>query len=115
MKLTYHTEGEYLIPDLIAPDSPAVGVWGMRRLAYLREHRMPIYSGMLMSGTLNAHLEEVDQSATEMEERLMAQFAEREHVTEMLKAEDPMAWVRTMNSIRCRVGEIVRRELMEVD
>ena len=68
-----------------------------------------------MTGKLNAHLEEVDQSATEMEERLTAQFAEREHVTEVLKAEDQMAWVRAMNSIRSRVEEIVRRELVEVD
>ena len=68
-----------------------------------------------MTGKLNAHLEEVDQSATEMEERLTAQFAERELITEVLKAEDQMAWVRAMNSIRNRVEEIVRRELVEVD
>ncbi len=115
MKLTYHDESGYLIPDLIAPESPAVGVWGMRRLAYLRQHRRPIYSGMLMTGTLNAHLEEIDRSAEEMTELLMAQMAEREGVTEQLKAEDQMAWVQAMNSIRSRVEEIVRRELVEVD
>ena len=112
MKLTYHTEGEYLIPDLIAPDSPSVGVWGMRRLAYLRQHRRPIYSGMLMTGYLNAHLEEVDRAAEEMMELLMAQMAEREGVTEQLKAEDQMAWVQAMNSIRSRVEEIVLAELI---
>jgi hypothetical protein len=62
MKLTYHDENGYLIPDLTAPDSPAVGPWGMRRLAYLRQHRSPIYSGMLMTGTLNAHLDEIDRA-----------------------------------------------------
>ena len=112
MKLTYHTEGEYLIPDLIAPESPAVGPWGMRRLAYLRQHRRPIYSGMLMTGTLNAHLEEVDRAAEEMTELLMAQLAEREGVTEQLKAEDQMAWVQAMNSIRSRAEEIVLAELI---
>ena len=112
MKLTYHTEGEYLIPDLIAPESPAVGPWGMRRLAYLRQHRRPIYSGMLMNGSLNAHLEEIDRTAEEMTELLMAQMAEREGVTEKLKAEDQMAWVQAMNSIRSRAEEIVLAELI---
>ena len=93
MKLTYHDENGYLIPDLIVPESPAVGVWGMRRLAYLREHRRPVYSGMLMTGTLNAHLEEIDHAAEAMLELLMAQMAEQEGVTEHLKAEDQMAWV----------------------
>ena len=112
MKLTYHDENGYLIPDLIAPESPAVGVWGMRRLAYLRQHRRPIYSGMLMAGTLNAHLEEIDHAAEEMMELLMAQMAEREGVTEQLKAEDQMAWVQAMNSIRNRAEEIVLAELI---
>ena len=112
MKLTYHDENGYLIPDLIAPDSPAVGVWGMRRLAYLRQHRRPIYSGMLMTGTLNAHLEEIDRAAEEMMELLMEQMAEREGVTEQLKAEDQMAWVQTMNNIRSRAEEIVLAELI---
>ena len=112
MKLTYHTEGEYLIPDLIAPDSPAVGPWGMRRLAYLRQHQRPIYSGMLMTGTLNEHLEEIDRAAEETTELLMKQMAEREGVTEQLKAEDQMAWVQAMNSIRNRAEEIVLAELI---
>ena len=112
MKLTYHDENGYLIPDLIAPDSPAVGVWGMRRLAYLRQHRRPIYSGMLMTGTLNAHLEEIDRIAEEMMERLMDQMATREGVTEQLKAKDQMAWMQAMNSIRNRAEEIVLAELI---
>lgn len=111
----YHLEGDYWIPNLIAPESPVIGIWGERRWRFLRAHRRPVYSSLLMTGNLNAHLEEVDQSATEMEERLTAQFAEREHVTEALKAEDQMAWVQRMKSIRNRVEEIVRRELVEVD
>lgn len=112
MKLTYHVENGYLLPDLIAPESPAVGVWGMRRLTYLRQHRRPIYSGMLMTGTLNAHLEEIDRAAEEMTELLMTQMAEREGVTEQLKAEDQIAWVQMMNSIRNRAEEIVLAELI---
>ena len=111
----YHLEGDYWIPDLVAPESPSIGIWGERRRRFLRDHRRPVYSALLMTGKLNAHLEEVDQSATEMEERLTAQFAERELITEVLKAEDQMAWVRAMNSIRNRVEEIVRRDLVEVD
>ena len=111
----YHLEGDYWIPDLIAPESPVIGIWGERRRRFLRDHRRPVYSSLLMTGKLNTHLQEVDQSASEMEERLTAQLAEREHVTEVLKAEDQMAWVRAMNSIRSRVEEIVRRELVEVD
>ena len=112
MKLTYHDENGYLLPDLIAPDSPAVGVWGMRRLKYLRQQRRPIYSGMLMTGTLNAHLEEIDRAAEEMTELLMTQMAEREGVTEQLKAEDQMAWVQAMNNIRNRAEENVLAELI---
>ncbi len=111
----HHLEGDYWIPNLIAPESPVIGIWGERRRRFLRDHRRPVYSSLLMTGKLNAHLEEVDQSATELEERLTAQFAEREHVTEALKAEDQMAWVHRMNSIRNRVQEIVRQELVEVD
>lgn len=68
---------------------------------------------MLMGGTLNAHLEEVDRSAEEMLDRLMAQMAEHERVTEQMKAEDPMAWVKRMNSIRHRAEEIVFRDFVE--
>ena len=59
MKLTYHWEEEYLIPDLIAPESPHIGIWGERRRQFLRKHQKPIYDSMLMSGSLNAHLDHV--------------------------------------------------------
>ena len=111
--LTYHWEGDYLIPDLIPPESPHIGIWGERRRRFLRSHQRPVYDVMLMSGTLNAHLEEIDRAAEEMIDRLIAQMAEREGVTEQLKADDQMAWVQHMNSIRHRAEEIVRKDLIE--
>ena len=73
----------------------------------------PIYVAMLMTDTLNAHLEEIDQAAEAMLEQLMTQMAEREGITEDLKAKDQLRWVQAMNSIRHRAEEIVRRELIE--
>ena len=112
MKLTYHWEGDYLIPDLLPPESPKIGVWGERRRRFLRTHRKPVYSGMLMSGTLNAHLEEVDRAAEKMLAQLTAEMAEREGVTEALKVEDQMAWVQQMNGIRNRVEELIYQDLI---
>ena len=111
--LTYHWEGDYLIPDLGAPESPQIGIWGGRRRQFLRTHQRPIYDAMLMNGTLNAHLEEVDRSAEEMLDRLMTQMAEREGVTEYLKAGDQMLWVQRMNCIRHHAEAIVRKDLIE--
>ena len=91
MKLTYHWEGDYLIPDLSAPESPKIGIWGECRRRFLRTHQKPIYDAMMMRGTLNAHLEEVDRSAEEMLDQLMTQMAKREGVTELLKAESQRA------------------------
>lgn len=111
--LTYHWEGDYLIPDLAAPGSPNIGIWGERRQRFLRTHQKPIYDVMLMSGTLKAHLEEIDRSAEEMLNQLTIQMAEREGVTEQLKARDQMLWVRHMNSIRIRSEVIVWKDLIE--
>ena len=114
MKLTYHWEGEYLIPDLLAPESPHIGIWGERRRQFLRKYQRPVYDAMLMHGTINAHLEEVDRSAEEMMDRLMTQMAEREGVTEAVKAEDQMEWVQRMNSIRGRAMESVWQHLIHM-
>lgn len=112
MKLTYHWEGDYLIPDLVAPESPMIGIWGERRRRFLRTHRKPLYDGMMMEGRLNAHLLEVDRNAEEMLDRLIAQMAEREGITEARKASDQMAWVQRMNNIRSCVEEIVMTTLI---
>ena len=109
-KLTYHREGDYLIPDLLPPEAPNIGVWGIRRRDYLRKHHDGIYTGMLLSGKLNAHLEEIDRSANDMFDLLVKQYVAREGVTEQLKAKDQMEWVRRMNSIWVRAEETVYRD-----
>ena len=111
-KLTYHREGDYLIPDLISPDSSNIGIWGERRRTYLKKHKDGIYTGLLLSGELNNHLEEVDRTASEMAEILIAETAKREGITEHLKAENQIEWVRRMNAVRFAAEEIVLHDLI---
>lgn len=114
MTITYTQVGDYLLPNLIPPESPKVGRWGMLRHSYLRNHREGLYTGMLMKGTLNAHLEEVDRQADEMEQRLVSQLAQQENVTEQLKAEHQLEWVSRMNNIQNRADEIVLHDLIYI-
>lgn len=110
--LTYTMQGDYLIPDLIPPESPKVGKYGMLRHSYLREKRAALFTGMLLSGKLNSHLEEIDRQANSMMEQLTKQLAQTEGVTEALKAQDQMEWVKQMNNIRSRAEEIVMNQLI---
>ena len=119
MKSTYETmggnyqqDGDYLLPNFEVPEYPKVGVWGERRRKYLREHQKALYTAMMLSDTLNTHLEEVDQSAGEMYNHLVSQLAEQEGVTEQLKATNQMEWVQQMNNIRNRAAEVVWKELI---
>ena len=82
---TYKQVGDYLLPDVEVPESPNVGIWGQRRHKYLREHQKVLYTGMLLTGTLNAHLEEIDRSASEMFDLLVVQLKIRDGITEELK------------------------------
>ena len=109
---TYRQEGDYLLPDVEAPDSPKVGIWGKRRHKYLREHKKVLYTGMLLTGTLNAHLEEIDRSAGEMFDLLVVQLKIRDGITEKLKAKNQMEWVRRMNAIRKEAENMVLVELI---
>ena len=111
---TYRQEGDYLLPNIEAPESPQIGIWGQRRLQYLRTSKRVLYTTMLMEGTLNDHLEEVDKSAEEMFEQLITQMKLQEGITEDLKANNQMEWVQRMNSIRNRAAEIVYKELIYV-
>ena len=108
---TYRQEGDYLLPNLTVPESAPVGIWGQRRKRYLREHRGPLYIALLLGGKLDAHVMEVDQQAQEMFSRLIEQMAGQEGITELLKQENQMEWVRRMHNIRNRAEEIITREL----
>ncbi|MBQ4448524.1 MAG: TnpV protein [Clostridia bacterium] len=112
LELTYHWEGDYLIPDLEPPEAPKIGKYGTLRHKYLRNNHRGIFDGMLLEGSLNPHLEQIDRQANEMMERLTAQMAQAEGVTEQLKAQDQMAWVAAMNSIKNRAEEIVLHDLI---
>ena len=111
---TYRQEGDYLLPNIGVPESPQIGLWGQRRLQYLRTNKNVLYMTMLMSGKLKNHLEEVDKSAEEMFEQMVVQLKAQEGITEVLKANDQLAWVQRMNHIRNRVSEIVYKELIYV-
>ena len=108
----YQQNGNYLLPNLDVPECPKVGVWGERRRKYLREHQQALYTAMMLSNTLNAHLEEVNLTATEMYDRLTSQLAAQEGITEQLKATNQMEWVQQMNNIRNRAAEVVWKELI---
>ena len=110
--LWYELCGDHYVPCLEVPESPRVGKFGRMRNTFLREHRGAIYTGMLFSGKLNAHLEEIDRQANEMLDRLIEQHAAAEQITEERKANDQMAWVQVMNSIRSRAEEVVLSELI---
>ena len=112
MEITYTLVGDYYLPNLVAPESPKVGHWGMLRCNYLRKHREALYTIMLMENTLNPHLEEIDRQAQEMEQQLISQLAQQEGITEQLKVENQIEWVARMNNIRNRADEIVLNDLI---
>ena len=109
---TYQQEGHYLLPNIEVQESPQIGIWGRRRLQYLRTDQKVLYTTMQMDGTLKTHLEELDNSADEMYEQLTLQMTVQEGITENLKANNQLEWVRQMNSIRSRAEEIVYKELI---
>ena len=110
--LWYELVDDYYLPCVISPATQDIGPWGLLRRRHLREHQNGIYTGMLLSGKLDAHLQEIDAQEEAMFERLVEERAEDEGVTEELKAIDQMAWIQQMNSIRSRAAEIVREELI---
>ena len=111
---TYRQVGDYLIPNLViseAEQSP-LGKYGRMRKHYLKEHRPALYTNLLTTGKLNQHLDEIDEACEERMELLTQQMAKREDVTEALKTDDQMEWVRRMNNIHNRAEEIVLYELV---
>ena len=109
--LAYELVGDYSLPAG-EDDLPPLGIWGRRRLAYLKAHRRDLYADLLLSGKLEEHLSSIGADAAEMASRLTSQLARTEGVTEALKVADPMAWIGCMNSIRNKVDEIINHELI---
>ena len=115
-KISYTQQGDYLLPNLKLPKQPKVeiGVFGKRRLRYLEHNRKILYTNLLTKGKLTAHLAEIDRQAENMFDRLVKQLAEKEGITEQLKAQDQMAWVGAMNNIRNAAAEIILSELINI-
>ena len=112
--LWYELQGDYYIPCLKLPDEEQqpLGVWGQRHLRYIKQHRKVLYLNLLTSGKLNGYLADLDKQAEDMFFRLVKQMAERESVTEQLKAKKQMEWVARMNNIRSRATEIVNHNII---
>ena len=103
----YRQEGDYLLPNLAVPEFAPIGISGQRHLRYIRAHRKAIYTSLLLGGKLNNYLTEVDRQAEELFLRLVNQMAAQESISEQLKVENQMEWVRRMNSVRARTEEII--------
>lgn len=112
--LWYELQGDYYLPCLKLPEEEQahIGIWGQRHRRYLKEHRKVLYLNLLTSGKLNGYLADLDKQAEDMFFRLIKQMAEREGVTEQLKAADQMEWVGCMNNIRNRAIEVVNTEIV---
>ena len=111
---TYTQQGDYMLPNLILPaeEERPIGIWGKRHVRYLKQYHKVRYFNLLTSGELNCYLTDIDEQAEDMFFRLVKQMAEREGVTEQLKAENQMEWVRRMNNIRNIAPEIINHELI---
>ena len=112
--ISYTLQGDYYLPDiaLSTEEQQPIGVWGQRHLRYIKQNRKIFYHNLLTSGKLNGYLSDLDKQAEDMFSRLVKQMAEREGVTERLKAENQMEWVRQMNNLRSRSSEIINSNLI---
>jgi len=113
---TYTQQGDYRLPNLALPseEERPIGVWGKRRLCYLKQHHKVLYYNLLTSGKLHSHLADTEYQAQKLFSRLVKELAEKEGITEQLKAADPMKWVRKMNNIREWATEVVNAEVVFV-
>ncbi len=114
--IRYTLQGDYYLPDFTLPteENKPIGIWGKRHLQYIKQHKRLRYSNLLTSSKLNSYLADIDEQAEEMISRLVKQMAEREGVTEQLKAENRLLWVQKMNNIRNRANEVVNAKLLYV-
>ena len=112
---TYTQVCDYLLPDLSLPaekETGNIGVWALRHKRYLKQHHKVLYYNLLTSGKLDSHLADIEEQAQQLFLRLVKELAEKEGVTEQLKATDNMVWVRRMNNIRNRAAEMVNNEVI---
>ena len=112
--LWYEKQGNYFIPYLSLPEEEQkpIGIWGQRHLRYIKQHKRVFYANLLTSCKLNSYIADIDEQAENMFSRLVKDLAEKENVTEKLKAENQMLWVQKMNNIRNRATEIVNAEMI---
>ena len=109
--LWYERDGDYYIPCLKLPEIN-IGIWGEHYHTYIREHKKLLHTKLMINGTLYTHLAEINKQAEEMFFELVNQMKIRESITEQLKADDQLEWVRRMNNIRSRATEIVNKDLI---
>ena len=114
MKITYTRQGDYYLPNLTLPEQPQVelGMYAQLRRKFLENQHKILYYNLLTKCKLVEHLADIEQQAFDMEERIIRQMAKQQGVTETLKAQDQMEWVRKMNNIRNAAKEIVCKELI---
>ena len=116
-EITYHKEGDYLIPDIIVENPKKdyhIGLYGRLKLEYMKKHQLGLYSDLILTGTLPEYLIEIDKTANERVNRIISKLAKKENVDENLKQKDQLEWVRCMNNIKNRAEEIVFNELIYV-
>ncbi len=116
-EITYHKEGDYLIPDLIMDNSCEnyhIGKYGRLRLNYIKEYKRGLYTELMINGTLSKHLADIENAATSQIDLIVKKLAEAENVNEALKSCKQLAWVQAMNNIKNRAEEIIYNEIIYV-
>lgn len=114
--IRYTLQGDYYLPDLALPaeEQQTIGIWGQRHLRHIKQNRRVLYTNLLTSGKLNSYLADINRQAEEMFSRLVKELAEKEGITETLKAENQMLWVQRMNAVQETATEIVNNDLVFV-
>ena len=114
--IRYTLQGDYYLPDFALPaeEQQPIGIWGQRHLRHIKQNRRVLYTNLLTSGKLNSYLADINRQAEEMFSRLVKELAEKEGITETLKAENQMLWVQRMNAVQETATEIVNNDLVFV-